>query len=317
MPMDRDIVVMAPAKVNLVLRVLDRRPDGFHNLWSLFQTVGLEDAISLRFEPGAGALTVTCDDAALPTDGRNLVTRAAHLVLDRAGAAVASRGLAIHIGKRIPMGGGLGGGSSDAAATIVGLNHLLGLGWSAGEMAKLGERLGSDVPFFFYAPSARVRGRGEDVEPVTVTGSRWLVLVNPGFPIDTKGAYDKLAAARRQQGVRPLQPALARLVGRATLSWDEVIPLMENDFESALAPFHPELAEIKTGLILAGAEAALLSGSGATVFGVFRNEAAALKARDSLRLAEGWKAFAAPAGSGPLRCADPAPSGPASAGRLG
>lgn len=306
MPNDQTIVVRAPAKVNLVLRVLDRRPDGFHNLWSLMQTVGLEDEITLRLQSRAGALAVTCDDATLPTDGRNLVTRAAQAVLDKAGAAAAGRGLAVHIGKRIPMGGGLGGGSSDAAATIVGLNRLLALNWSAGEMAKLGETLGSDVPFFFYAPSARVRGRGEDVEPVTVTGSRWLVLVNPGFPIGTKGAYDKLAASRRQQGVRPLQPALARLVGRATLSWEEVIPLMENDFESALAPFHPELSEIKTGLLLAGAEAALLSGSGATVFGIFRNEATALQARDSFRPAEGWRAFAAPAGSGPLRCTDAA-----------
>lgn len=317
----KEILVKAPAKVNLVLRVLDRRPDGFHNLWSLMQTVGLKDEIRLQLRPADGApLTVTCDDPALPTDGRNLVTRAATLVLERSGRpGTPGLGVTIQISKRVPMGGGLGGGSSDAAATILGLSHLLGLGWSAGKMAKVGEALGSDVPFFFFAPSARVRGRGEDVAAVTLTGERWMVLVNPGFPIDTRGAYEKLATARRQgQGdVRPLPAALARLVGRATLSWDDVIPLMENDFESALAPFHPVLSAIKTDLILAGAEAALLSGSGATVFGIFRNEAAAAGARASLSLGAGWKAFAVPAGSGPLRCTEAAVSGQSPVGRLG
>jgi len=316
MPNDQDIVVKAPAKVNLVLRVLDRRPDGYHNLWSLMQTVGLEDEIRIGLRQADGTpLAVTCDDPTLPTDSRNLVTRAAGLVLDQAGAAGRGLGISIGIHKRIPMGGGLGGGSSDAAATILGLNHLLDLGWSAGQMAALGATLGSDVPFFFFAPSARVRGRGEDVAPVTVSGGRWVVLVNPGFPIDTGGAYQKLAASRGD--IRPLSPLLARLVGRASMTWDEVIPLMENDFESALAPFHPVLAEIKTTLILAGAEAALLSGSGATVFGLFRSGEAAQAARDSFSLADGWKAFAVPAGSSPLHCAGDAIPMPSSVGRLG
>ena len=111
-------------------------------------------------------------------------------------------GLDIVLTKRIPMGAGLGGGSSDAAATIVGLNRLLNLGWSATDMAKVGQALGSDVPFFFFAPSATVTGRGEQVNPIRIAGRRWVVLVSPGFPIETKWAYQQLTSTR--SGVQAL-----------------------------------------------------------------------------------------------------------------
>jgi len=291
-----EVRVLAPAKVNLILRVLDRRPDGYHNLWSLMQTVGLEDELHIRLRPGSTELSLTCDDPGLPTDGRNLIHRAATLVLERAGLqGNRAVGLEIRVTKRIPVSAGLGGGSSDAAATIAGLNRLLALGWSDHEMATMGQVLGSDVPFFFFAPSARVRGRGEDVAALPVTGARWVVLVHPGFPIATRWAYDRLAALRKT--VRPLSPALAVLMGKSSVRWEEVIPLMENDFEEALTPDHPVLGAIKCELLSAGAEAALLSGSGATVFGIFHDEAAATRARASVERAPGRKAFAVPAGS--------------------
>jgi 4-diphosphocytidyl-2-C-methyl-D-erythritol kinase len=272
-----EVRVRTPAKVNLILRVLDRRPDGYHNLWSLMQTVALEDELCIRLDRSSAGLRVTCDDPAIPTDGRNLVSRAALAVLERAGltGGRAVR-LEMRIGKRIPSGGGLGGGSSDAAATIVGLNLLLGLGWSVKEMADLSQAVGSDVPFFFFAPSALVRGRGEDVTPVVLTGERWIVLVNPGFPIETGWAYGRLAEVRT--GVRPLSDRLTGLIARPSLSWEEVISLMENDFEEPLAPAHPALSELKRELLGQGAQAALLSGSGATVFGVFGDEPSAARA---------------------------------------
>jgi 4-diphosphocytidyl-2-C-methyl-D-erythritol kinase len=314
-----EILVKAPAKVNLVLRVLDRRPDGFHNLWSLMQTVGLEDELRVSLRPdqaGGPPVSLTCDDPALPTDGRNLVVRAATAVLERAASGFPSQiRVDLRLTKRIPMAAGLGGGSSDAAATIVGLNRLLGLDWSPSEMAKVGESLGSDVPFFFFAPSARVKGRGEDVAAMAVTGERWIVLVNPGFPIETRWAYEKLTASRRQ--VQPLSAGLVRLMGHTTLTWEELLPLMENDFEPALALCYPVLSSIKTELILAGAEAALLSGSGATVFGVFRNKVAALQARDAVGRGEGRRAFAVRAGSEPLAPAEHAASASSSVGRIG
>lgn len=289
-----ELVVKAPAKINLVLRVLDRRPDGYHNLWSLMQTVGLEDELQVRVRPDLHEVTVWCDDPTLPTDARNLVHQAVTRVLEAAGRRI---GVDVHVTKRIPMGGGLGGGSSDAAAMIVALNRLLGLGWSVAEMARVSESLGSDVPFFFHAPTAIVRGRGGDVVPVSLSGSRWIVLVNPGFPVETRWAYEQLSRSRSH--VPSLSPALLSLTGGAALAWEDVIPLMANDFEEALKPTHPALNEIKHTLLGSGAEAALLSGSGATVFGVFRQKDPAARARDILRQREGYRAYAVPAGPTP------------------
>jgi 4-diphosphocytidyl-2-C-methyl-D-erythritol kinase len=288
-----DIRVYAPAKVNLILRVLDRRTDGYHNLWSLMQTVALEDVLHIKLQPETTGVHLRCDDPSLPTDGRNLVARAAGVVLERAGLSV---GLDIRIVKRIPVSAGLGGGSSDAAATIVGLNRLLSLGWSASEMADVGQVLGSDVPFFFFAPTALIRARGEDVVPLQLVGERWIVLLNPGYPINTRWAYDRLAATR--SGMAALSQAIIRLAGKAHVDWDEVIPLMENDFEAALAPTHQVLEEMKRALISLGAQVALLSGSGATVFGVFSDEESAVRARDGLKRQHGWWASAIRAASG-------------------
>jgi 4-diphosphocytidyl-2-C-methyl-D-erythritol kinase len=290
----REVRIFTPAKVNLILRILDRRPDGYHNLWSLLHTVSLEDELHVRLHHNAG-VTLECDDPTLPTDGRNLVARAAGIVLERARLAV---GLRIRIVKRIPVSAGLGGGSSDAAATIVALNRLLDLGWSASDMAKVGQVLGSDVPFFFFAPTAYVRGRGEEVYPFRLTGRRWIVLVNPGFPIHTRWAYDRLASIRST--IRPLSPAITAISGATCVSWDEVVPMMENDFEDALASTHPILSEIRTALRAKGAEVALLSGSGATVFGVFRDEGPAVRARDEIASEHRWWASAVRAGSDSL-----------------
>jgi 4-diphosphocytidyl-2-C-methyl-D-erythritol kinase len=265
------------------LRVLDRRADGYHNLWSLMHTVGLEDELRMQLNPDATGVQLQCDDPTLPTDGRNLVARAAGLVLERAGLSV---GLNIRIVKRIPVSAGLGGGSSDAAATIVGLNRLLALGWSASEMARLGHVLGSDVPFFFFAPTAQVRGRGEDVVPLRLAGERWIVLINPGFPIETRWAYERLSSTRT--GMTTLAPGITNLTGKVQMTWDEVLPLMENDFEAALASTHHILDTMKRELVAHGAEVALLSGSGATVFGVFRNESSAAQARDVLKQQYQW-----------------------------
>lgn len=295
----RLVRVNAPAKVNLVLRVLARRPDGYHDLWSVMQTVGLDDELHVTLSAKAG-VRLRCDDAGVPTDGRNLVVRAAAAVLERAGKAGGALGADIRLVKRIPVSAGLGGGSSDAAATIVALNDLLELGWSRQDMARVGEPLGSDVPFFFSAPTALVRGRGEDVTALALSGTRWVVLVNPGFPIETRWAYEQLSAGRA--GVRPLAEGLRQIEASGVLSWDQAVALMENDFEAALAPTHRVLAQIKRELLAAGAEAALLSGSGATVFGIFRDEPSAGRARQALGRTAGWRIFAVPSGTAPLSC---------------
>ena len=291
--------VLTPAKVNLILRVLERRPDGFHAIWSLMHTVGLDDEVLLTLQPSAASrIVLRCDHAALGADQSNLVYRAAQLVLARIDRPV---DLSIVLTKRIPLGAGLGGGSSDAAATILGLTRLLGVNWSVQQMAEVGQQLGSDVPFFFVGPAACVTGRGEEVRSVQVTGSRWIVLVNPGFPVETKWAYQQLSSTRA--GTRPLSPELLQLGSRPVVDWSEIIPLVENDFEAPVFRQHPVLAEIKTQLLEQGAEVALLSGSGATMFGVFpgrtdAERAAAVLARDSR-----MKVYAVPAAGTPVMSA--------------
>jgi 4-diphosphocytidyl-2-C-methyl-D-erythritol kinase len=286
----QSVQMASPAKVNLILRILDRRQDGYHNLWSLMQTVGLTDTLSVRLNGRHQEVRLSCQVPDVPTDGRNLVVKAADALRAVSGR---TEGLDIELHKHIPLGGGLGGGSSNAATTLRAVNHILNLNWSTARLAEIGARLGSDVPFFLYAPSGIITGKGDAVSPVTIKGSRWIVLVNPGFAIHTGWAYQRLAEQRK--AVRPLSAAHERISRQGALTWEDVIPLMENDFEAALAESHPALAQLKAELQCAGAEAALLSGSGATVFGVFANEGAARRAVPMLTAQPGRTVFAVPA----------------------
>ena len=291
------VSVLAPAKINLILRILDRRPDGFHNLWSVMHTVGLEDEVSLQLVPDRSDIALRCDDGSLKPDESNLVYRAAAAVLQRVGKQV---GIDISLTKHIPMGAGLGGGSSDAAATIIGLDRLLDLRWSLRQMADAGRVLGSDVSFFFYAPCAIVTGRGDQVKAMPMLGSRWVVLVNPGFGVETKWAYQQLSTTRT--GVGSFGESHAWLEQQGHVSWEEVLRGAENDFERPVFQAYPALREIKQQLSAQGAEAALLSGSGATVFGVFKDEASALNAKGAFQADSRLKVFAVPVCSGPIVC---------------
>ena len=290
-----DITVFAPAKVNVILRILDRRPDGFHNLWSVMQAVALDDEVQIRLRADRQDIQLRCDATDLAADQSNLVYRAAAAVLARAQQSV---GLDIELRKRIPMGAGLGGGSSDAAATIIGLNCLLQLKWSPAQMAEVGQSLGSDVPFFLFSPTACVTGRGETVRPVVIEGARWVVLVNPGYGVDTKWAYQELAATRTS--VRPLSKAQQELDRQSRMGWVQLIAAAENDFEAPVFAAHGKLREIKQSLQDHGAEIALLSGSGATVFGVFTDEARARHAQAHFVTEKSMKVFVIPTCSGPL-----------------
>ncbi|MCE3222314.1 MAG: ispE [Nitrospira sp.] len=259
-------------------------------------TVGLEDELLLTLHLGSSRrIALCCDHAALAADQTNLVYRAAQLVLDQVEQSV---DLSITLTKRIPLGAGLGGGSSDAAATILGLTRLLDLNWPVERMAEIGQQLGSDVPFFFLAPAAVVTGRGEEVRPVQVTGTRWIVLVNPGFAVETKWAYQQLSASRN--AIRPLSPALQQLGRRSVLDWSEIIRLAENDFEAPVFAEQPVLARIKDHLLSQGAEIALLSGSGATMFGVFPDQSGAERAAAELARDLKVKVHAVPAAGAPV-----------------
>lgn len=288
----RSIEVAAPGKVNLILRVLDRRPDGYHNLWSVMHAFELADTVVVELN-GQSGIRLTCEGADLPTDSANLAYRAAERVLARVRRR---KGLRLHVRKRLPVAAGLGGGSSNAAATIQALATLLDTGWSRTEMAQLGQEIGSDVPFFFYGPTAMVEGRGERVTPLRLEAERWLLLVNPGMAISTAWAYERLAAVRAGQAGR-VPGRLPRLAvdhgaaGPQLVRWHDLLPLVENDFALVMEQEYPVLCEIRELLLARSAQTAMLSGSGATVFGVFGDERSARIAAEGLDRRPGWKVW--------------------------
>ncbi|MBI1737398.1 MAG: 4-(cytidine 5'-diphospho)-2-C-methyl-D-erythritol kinase [Candidatus Rokubacteria bacterium] len=250
----------AGAKVNLVLEVLGKREDGYHEIATVMQAVDLSDRVVL--EP-AERLELRTSDPALPTDATNLALRAA-LVLAK--AAGLDRGARITIDKRIPVAAGLGGGSADAAAVLVGLNRLWGLRWPAGRLAEVAVELGMDVPFFLHGGAALGTGRGERLERVGAM-SLALVLVNPGFPVSTAEAYGAVSPALYTDGVRARE--MARALGARMRA--RVARSLYNALEAAVAPAHPEIARMTAALVAAGALGAAMSGSGATVFGIARS----------------------------------------------
>ena len=247
---------LAPAKINLSLRVLGRRADGFHDLESLMCPVSVFDTLDVTLR-AAGGLEFTCDDATLPAGDDNLVVRAARLFCDRAGIEPHAR---IALTKHIPHGAGLGGGSSDAATTLLALDRLFATQLSLETLAAMAAELGSDVPFFIYQSAAMIRGRGERVEPVAFPHALPLLLIKPPFGVPTPWAYSRWKDAREIPDV----PHAAQ-----TYPWGELV----NDLERPVFEKYIFLADVKRWL-LAQPEAAgaLMSGSGATVFAVLRSK---------------------------------------------
>lgn len=255
----RPIVLYAGAKVNLVLEILGKREDGYHELATVMQAVDLSDRLVLE---ESDSLELRTTDS-IPTDRSNLAVRAA-VALGR--AAGVERGARITLDKRIPVAAGLGGGSTDAAAVLVGLNRLWKLGWPVAKLAAVAVELGMDVPFFLGGGAALGTGRGEWLEPIEGM-SLALVLVNPGFPVNTAEAYRAVTPALHTDGSRARAVAADLARGRRA----GVAGRLYNALEMAVTPAHPEIARIKAALVAAGALGAAMSGSGATVFGVARS----------------------------------------------
>lgn len=284
----RRLVLQASAKVNLALEVLGKREDNYHELATLLQTVELSDRLVLEEN---GALTLTTDDPALPTDERNLVVRGARLLQD---AARTSRGVRITLHKRIPVAAGLGGGSSDAAATLWGLNRLWGLRWPTARLAELATELGTDVPFFLWGGRALATGRGEILKPLPPAPSLALVLVNPRFPLSTHEVYSRVPPDLAGDGSR----AEAMVQALATRSAARVAASLYNSLEAVVEPAYPVITRIKAALLGAGALGAAMSGSGPTVVGVARSLDRAKQIR--ARLTTGaWSNWAVRTVSGP------------------
>jgi 4-diphosphocytidyl-2-C-methyl-D-erythritol kinase len=252
------LTLPSPAKINLCLEVWRRRPDGYHEITTLMQLVDFADTVCLeRREAG---ITLTAEGVAVPEGEGNLAYRAAA----RFFAAAGPGGARIHLVKRIPTGGGLGGGSSNAAAVLWGLNALWGRPLQAGALAEAAASLGSDVPFFLSPGFAWAEGRGERIRPLGRGPERWVVIVDPGLSISTAWAYQHLTL--------PLTPGGALPTIMASVARGDVSPVFDlafNRLEEAVLPQFPRLAELKAELSAAGARPALLSGSGACLFGLF------------------------------------------------
>jgi 4-diphosphocytidyl-2-C-methyl-D-erythritol kinase len=259
----------APAKVNLFLRVLAREESGYHQVETLFQALELSDQVTLELLEGAGRIQLEVEGVpadALGPPEENLAVRAARLLLDAVGGD--PPGLRIRLLKRIPHGAGLGGGSSDAATVLRGLNELLGWPLDASRLVGLGGTLGADVAFFLCgSPLALAWGRGDRLLPLPPLPAVDVVVALPEARIATPDAYARLAAWRASGGAGAA-PARS-LRGTPWSSWEGVAAEAENDFAAALHAAYPDLAAIREALEGAGARPALLSGSGSAVFGVF------------------------------------------------
>ena len=284
--------IKSPAKVNIFLRILNKREDGFHNLQSILQMIDLYDIIT--FEKGGSGITLDSNSKDIPLDADNIVVRAALLLREKKGIR---EGVHIVLEKNIPVSAGLGGGSSNAAATLIALNKLWGLGYGMDELILLGSSLGSDVPFFFNGPAAFVEGRGEIVCPVRPGKSRWLVLVNPGIKVSTAWAYNRLDEVRNGMEGKKIwltkerkDNKLQRFNG-LKLDLIEFSSCLQNDLEGITASKNGVILEIKEELIAMNAKGALMSGSGATVFGVFMNEEDARSCSRRLNKKSPWKVW--------------------------
>jgi len=273
--MYQSVTLQAPAKVNYRLDVIARRPDGYHELRMIMQRVNLCDQITLTVGDTPG-IRVACGSEWVPDGEENIAWKAARAMLDLAGQPT---GVEIVIQKNIPVAAGLGGGSSDCATVLLGLNDLLGLELSRQQLLEIGLKLGADVPFFVFQQAALAEGIGERLSPLSMMPRVWLVLVNPNLPVSTAWVY---------KNVQFTQP---HPLVTTPDSFEDVAALcrvLSNDLESVTIPAFPVISEIKDALVAHGACCSLMSGSGPTVFGLFSDETTARLAGDALSACRDW-----------------------------
>lgn len=271
----KSLTLKAPAKVNYVLDVIRRRPDGYHDLRMVMQRVNLCDEITISLTDTPD-ITVTCGKNGVPDGPGNIAWKAARILLDMASTG---QGAEIAIAKNIPVAAGLGGGSSDAASVLMGMNELLGLGMSDQRLMEIGVKLGADVPFFVFKKTALAEGIGEQLSAMPDMPPTWVLLVNPGVHVSTGWVYRNLQLTNRDE--------LAKLpYFYGTI--EDICSILSNDLESVTIPAFPVIAEIKATMMRSGALGAMMSGSGPTVFGLFPDRSTAEQAREELVKGTCW-----------------------------
>lgn len=276
------------AKINCSLRILGKRPDGYHEIRTVLQTVSLHDTLQFASAPDP-EISLSCDDPLVPADHNNLIVRAAIALRHRLGIRV---GVRIHLEKRIPVQGGLGGGSSNAAVTLLGLAHLWKIRTKISELTELAAGLGSDVPFFLGGGRAVATGTGTRIFSLPDFEPQDLLIVAPTATVATAEAYKALSSAALT--TRNSDSILAISRG-STISADSdqwpVSDDLENDFEQVIFDIEPEIGRVKNALLQAGARSALLAGSGSSVFGIFDNREAQQRALEQIRAESCWRIF--------------------------
>ncbi|MDX2035614.1 MAG: 4-(cytidine 5'-diphospho)-2-C-methyl-D-erythritol kinase [Isosphaeraceae bacterium] len=273
--LDGRIEVWAPAKLNLFLEIQGRREDGYHDLESLMLTVDLRDRLEIADDP-SGRLTLECDDPRLPTGGENLVVKAAQRLREATGT---SRGASISLYKSIPAQAGLGGGSSDAAATLTALDRVWATGCSPDRLDRLAGEIGSDVAFFRHGPAAVCRGRGELVEDWALGTRLSFVLVCPPTGVSTADVYRRLIPPDRP---RPIEPFLEALRSADTAAIGREL---FNRLQPVAESIHPGLTRVRDALrslVPSELDGTLMSGSGSAYFGLARSPDAAIAAANRL-----------------------------------
>ena len=280
--MDNCLRIHSFAKINLALAVLGRRPDGYHNIDTVFQTIDISD--ELEFRPSQ-EISLVCENLPGVSERDNIVWKAASSLAERIGKR---RGVAISLRKNIPSGAGLGGGSGNAAATLLGLRRFWNIDISDNDLNAIALELGSDVPFFLMGGAALGKGRGEILTGLPDFQPNHIVVLFPGISILTTSAYDALNLGLTSVESDIKIQRFLDFVENGS-SWQARI---FNDFETAILPLHPEIAEVKIFLENQGAISTLLSGSGSSVFGFFMSEESARAAAVAVNRAN-WRAFPA------------------------
>ncbi|QHA90049.1 4-(cytidine 5'-diphospho)-2-C-methyl-D-erythritol kinase [Bacillus sp. N1-1] len=272
--MRKKLSVKAPAKINLALDVLHKRPDGFHEVEMVMTNVDLADRLELT-ELRRNEIIIESTSGFVPDDQRNLAFQAAALLKKKFNIR---QGIAIKIDKQIPVAAGLAGGSSDAAATLRGLNELWELGLTYDELADIGSEIGSDVAFCVYGGTALAKGRGEIIKPIDAPPPCWVILAKPSIGVSTAEVYRRLRTSEMNHpDVKGMMQAIE------DKNYEAICDLLGNVLEDVTLKLHPEVRQIKEKMESLGADGVLMSGSGPTVFGLTRHESRMQRIYNGLR----------------------------------
>ncbi len=267
------MILKAHAKINLSLDIVGKRDDGYHLLEMVMQSLDLHDEVVIT--EIAKGITLTCDKSYVPEDQRNIAYKAARLLMDE---KKIKTGVAIQITKNIPVAAGLGGGSSDAAAVLKGMNELFNLNMAQNELMALGLQLGADVPYFLVGGTALCKGIGEEVIPLKPFKDQVILLVKPSFGVSTKEAYGLFSMDKVKRHVDTLE----LIEAMNNLDYQKISYFQRNLLENVVLRKYPMLKNVKKTLKRYGASTSLMSGSGSTIYGIFENQNAAENAATAL-----------------------------------